>query len=217
MGRGNSAPAKGDEMPPFGASQRELQAWQERLKLSNSEAADLLNAPYDTYRNWWYGHRGVPTPVALLMRYVEAYGPLTRERVDEVRRALEFYEQHREELAQRDADLKRLNEVRELLERARDFVQGGGLPALAPPVRAVLAALIEARLFGNDPLAGTVAIGAARLAELAGGLTRPAVQRAIKKLEAMPWFHVHAVGHGNGGGANVYKIDAAKLLEENHA
>jgi hypothetical protein len=35
-----------------------------------------MNVPVATYRNWIYGRRAIPEPVALLTRYLERYGPL---------------------------------------------------------------------------------------------------------------------------------------------
>lgn len=57
----------------------ELQAWQDRMfgngYGSQVSAAEALNAPPQTYRNWLTGRRPISDPIALLCWYVEKFGP----------------------------------------------------------------------------------------------------------------------------------------------
>lgn len=51
-------------------------AWRERMKCTQAEAAGLLAATPNTIANRERGRRRLAPDVALLMRYVERFGPL---------------------------------------------------------------------------------------------------------------------------------------------
>lgn len=55
-------------------SAADLLAWQERLGLSQVEAARQLATPVPTYRHWLGARRRIPDNVELLCKYVERFG-----------------------------------------------------------------------------------------------------------------------------------------------
>jgi DNA-binding transcriptional regulator YiaG len=55
----------------------ELAQWRRALGWTEVEAAAALGAPTQTYRNWEDGRtKRVPGPVAMLTRYISAFGRL---------------------------------------------------------------------------------------------------------------------------------------------
>ena len=50
----------------------DLQTWRKRLKLSQPEAAQALNVPIGTYRQWEHGRRRLPHFIELALKDARA-------------------------------------------------------------------------------------------------------------------------------------------------
>ena len=56
----------------------QLQQWQDRLGLSQVGAADHMDVPVQTYRNWLKGRYPIPPVVAVLCGYIERFGVMMK-------------------------------------------------------------------------------------------------------------------------------------------